>query len=98
MSLKIGSALVGLSLVACLAAAGTLVVPSQALAQTDCSRLDTNTQAWVNCARRQTNQIRSNIRKQDEDCHLRGRCGPNKTQQQQINKQNNPRLREANED
>lgn len=94
MSFKIGSALAGLSLAACLATAGTIVAPSKALAQ-DCSHLDTKTQAWVNCVRKKTNDIRANIKKHDEECD-RGGCGPKANKiQKKVNKNSNARTFEA---
>ena len=89
MSLKIGSALVGLSLAACLATAGAISAPSTAHAQKviDCSSLDVNSQAWVNCARKKTKEIRSNVQKHEDECD-RGGCGPKaKKIQKKVDKQ-----------
>ena len=99
MSLKISSALVGLSLAVCCVTGGAVVTTSNALAQDiDCSHLDTNTQAWVNCARRQTNQIRRDIRKHEDECD-RGGCGPKARQiQKRINRESDPNKREADVD
>jgi hypothetical protein len=89
MSLKFGSALVGLSLAACLGTVGAVSVPSQAAAQkvVDCSSLDVNSQAWVNCARKKTREIRSNVQKHEDECD-RGGCGPKaRAIQKKVDKQ-----------
>ena len=88
MSLKIGS-VVGLLLAACLAVAGTISAPSNAHAQKviDCSELDVNSKAWVDCARKKTKQIRSNVQKHDDECD-RGGCGTKaKGIQKKVDKQ-----------
>src|ERR1700730_9315973 len=98
MSIKIRSVLVGLSFAVCLAAGSTLVAPRQALAEKDCSQLDTNSAEWVKCAREQTNEIRRDQRLHDEECE-RGGCGPKAGAiQKRINRENSPRRREADPD
>ena len=86
MSLKIGSALVGMSLAACLATAGAISAPSTAHAQKviDCSSLDVNSQAWVNCARKKNQE--SDVQKHEDECD-RGGCGPKAKIQKKVDKQ-----------